>query len=272
MARKKVKKTCDECGEVFEAFPSNYIPRRGVLCSRDCIAVRRQKTHGVNCRQCRERFTPSDPKTTSGFCSHNCRKEHGRIARCRTCPTCGQEFESKNGTKYCSIKCGHASLKRVKLARCKWCDSVFERKMYRGPIHCSSDCRLAKSRLKRWVKARQVIYRKQISKSPKSIWIRKAKSELSKLRSRERQRLSKKTWREKCNSAMSTNRYRVSVRSWHRVSPTKGCVKWNQAAVRAMRVLATKFHADPWVKKCTSTASNHRQRKRRKLRRIALQN
>ena len=254
--------TCDECGAEYFTY-GHYVPARGLLCSKACIASKRLKTYGIRCVQCGEMFVS---KSTSRFCSRTCSQTFLKVEQSRLCRSCGEVFRPGKGEVFCSSLCYGQSLKKDRRKPCHCCENVHERKIY-GSVYCSKECKLLKQTLRRWVKETLRRWPKQrqlvVRKSSAFLWWKRCVREARKKAPRKRT----KTWKDKCRSAVGTNRHRVSVKPFRRVSPTKGCKTWEQAVRTALRVCTARFRRDPWRIKCENTASHLRQRMRRLLQR-----
>jgi hypothetical protein len=159
----KVPVTCQECGKMFEVYPSRS--KRGVVkyCSQTCYSkAQSKKNTGVNnpswkggkitkvCEECGKEFEkfPAIIKSGGGrYCSIECKgkaaskkyigeKSHfwkgGKITR--ICKACGIEFkkspsDTKNGKgQYCSKACMIKALSAYETRICEECRKEYKTK------------------------------------------------------------------------------------------------------------------------------------------------
>ncbi len=118
--RGKVEKVCEECGKIYNVFPSKV--ERSRFCSNLCQGVYFGKkrtiatTETCICSTCGKvydhLFYPSQ-STESRFCSRKCRAifyakmKHAAALAIHTCPVCGEKWETTKSDrkKYCSLDC-----------------------------------------------------------------------------------------------------------------------------------------------------------------------
>ena len=125
-ATKCKSRKCEECGAIYPVFASAllHVNKRGNVCSKECRASRRMKTHGKDCKQCGKRYVP---QTAQEYCSQGC-KTSSRIKHATVpCKNCGEGFDGSEGGVYCSKKCHAKFMRDEKSCVCLFCCTVFYR-------------------------------------------------------------------------------------------------------------------------------------------------
>lgn len=111
---KTLKKTCEECGEVF--YVKKYFPNAR-YCSNECRLKHLGKTKRtitlitLTCAHCNKEFTVNSARKKQKYCCNNCRFLAKKIyveKIKKICIGCGKEFEVhpiRGKQKYCGDKC-----------------------------------------------------------------------------------------------------------------------------------------------------------------------
>ncbi|WP_037178335.1 RusA family crossover junction endodeoxyribonuclease, partial [Rhodococcus sp. UNC363MFTsu5.1] len=105
------------------------------------------------CERCGKGFQcPPAHQPTRRFCSQECRTEHVRMKRERTCEQCGTTYRSATGKqggtqRFCSTDCKYAH-GRVEVT-CAGCGTKFEKQRSAnraGNTYCTDECRASRWR------------------------------------------------------------------------------------------------------------------------------
>lgn len=144
---------CQQCGEIFETYPSTLKKGGGKYCSKECYLNSLSGKVEVKCFTCGKSFMVYPSRIKKGwklYCSKECSgKSYRKVIR--TCIICGKSFEvrkaivDKNGGKYCSNKCRGLGRRNQVEKICKYCGKKFliapSNIKKGGGKYCSNECR-----------------------------------------------------------------------------------------------------------------------------------
>ena len=152
----KLKHACQQCGEIFEIWPSQIRYRGGKYCSRQCYYASGYVE--LCCEQCSKRFRVYKSQGGRKFCSTECQHEAQKDRIVIQCKQCGHQFERPKSRKGVVVFCGkecrfawqsehcigenHPRWKGRISKICEWCGIEFEVQPYRGDNarFCSQSC------------------------------------------------------------------------------------------------------------------------------------
>lgn len=107
----RIPRTCEQCGNAFEAIPSNVRRGNAKYCSRSCYdAVRAKQFESRMCEGCGITYS-ANAVSDRRYCTRECRAVAGRTREERTCPICGASFWAvqakiaRGNGRYCSRGC-----------------------------------------------------------------------------------------------------------------------------------------------------------------------
>lgn len=106
-----IRRTCEQCSQTFDVFPSDIRRGWGRFCSRQCAGLARSMKITLCCAQCGEKFQVRPSKSNRIYCSAECYGISCRLGEWYKCLACGKEFYAsrakirEGGGKYCSRKC-----------------------------------------------------------------------------------------------------------------------------------------------------------------------
>ncbi len=135
----KPMRVCVECGEKFRVYDS--WPNK-VHCSNDCMLAQRRLARRRTCQTCGKEWDPGKPSEAK-FCSRECRQQSGRVEI--SCDRCGASLSRQRchvrAVNYCTPACAAAARDRS-LSRadgtCSDCGGPTSKKKYKRCRSCNA--------------------------------------------------------------------------------------------------------------------------------------